>query len=81
MWNSRPFYESDLNLSVVFYNQRRIDDAYLTLRACKTDEKNPVFLKILSVVLSAKIRNLIKILPSGETKQALVRIVTIAPVT
>ncbi|MBL4578425.1 MAG: O-antigen ligase family protein [Flavobacteriales bacterium] len=69
------FNESYLNLSVVFYNQGRIDDAYLTLRACKTDEKNPVFLKTLNVVLSAKIRNLIKITPSDETKQALVRIV------
>jgi len=71
---SPGFDKPVLNLCAVLFNQGRIEDAYLALRACRGNKNNPNFVKTLNVILPAKIDLLLKSPIPNETKQNLIRI-------
>ncbi|MFH1321412.1 MAG: O-antigen ligase family protein [Bacteroidota bacterium] len=71
---SPRFEESLINLSAVYFNQEKIDDAYLTISACDTNTVNPKFKKYLATILSAKIDVLLLSVERHNVKQALIDI-------
>ncbi|MBI4647912.1 MAG: hypothetical protein HY738_15310, partial [Bacteroidia bacterium] len=50
-----PFFDETLvTLAIVYYNQNMPDQAYETIRKCKTDCSIPNFRKILNLILKYK---------------------------
>jgi len=71
---SPVFEESILNLTAVYFNQGKVDDAYKVLRQWDTSRDNLKYITFLTTILRAKINKLLERIQHHKIKKSIIKI-------